>query len=414
MLAYHGTRISPNQIETGEGFLICRNVPIARTGEMEYRARELRLDGDPERAVTVYRGPEDVFEAAAVASFEGKPVTDGHPPENVGPENFSAYARGHVQNVRREGEFLMADLYINDAALACDVRNGVKREVSCGYLCVYTPDGGRYRQSSIRGNHVAVVPRGRAGHEVAIKDQAAREAEKGRNYMNKFTEAVLSALGMAAKEAKTPEEMAALVSTTATVLDADPTATKGGPDKETAGKEQTPAPAAAEDKCAPAGDEMVEKVPKGDDLGSKLDKVIEMLTSLLHKNEREEKDLHDEKTLDALIGALSDAAPGPSAVLPASGGGADMSQAAKDAAVKLFQQMRPAVADIKDAAERSRVVDALISTVKGPDMVAQVMGAVASNAQQAADAAQASTFEARCRASEAAYAARNPHKKKED
>ena len=36
MISYYGYTISPNQIETGEGFLICRNVPIARTGDQEY------------------------------------------------------------------------------------------------------------------------------------------------------------------------------------------------------------------------------------------------------------------------------------------------------------------------------------------------------------------------------------------
>ena len=36
MLAYYGYTISPNQIETGEGFLIYKNVPIARTGTQEY------------------------------------------------------------------------------------------------------------------------------------------------------------------------------------------------------------------------------------------------------------------------------------------------------------------------------------------------------------------------------------------
>ena len=44
----------------------------------------------------------------------------------------------------------------------------------------------------------------------------------------------------------------------------------------------------------------------------------------------------------------------------------------------------------------------------------RVMEAAEANARQAADAAQASAFESRCRESEAAYAARNPHKKKED
>lgn len=41
MLAYYGYTISPNQIETGEGFLICKNVPIARTGTQDYLGSEL-------------------------------------------------------------------------------------------------------------------------------------------------------------------------------------------------------------------------------------------------------------------------------------------------------------------------------------------------------------------------------------
>ena len=43
----------------------------------------------------------------------------------------------------------------------------------------------------------------------------------------------------------------------------------------------------------------------------------------------------------------------------------------------------------------------------------QVAQAAADSARKAADAARASTFEERCRESEAAYAARNPHKKQE-
>ena len=80
MLAYYGYAISPNQIETGEGFLICRNVPIARIGVQEYLGREIGLSGaDAERLITVTRPPEEVFSDAAMASFEGKPVTNDHP-----------------------------------------------------------------------------------------------------------------------------------------------------------------------------------------------------------------------------------------------------------------------------------------------------------------------------------------------
>ena len=55
MIYYYGNEISPNQIETAEGFLICKNVPIARTGMQEYTARDLMLDGDPERMIKVNR-----------------------------------------------------------------------------------------------------------------------------------------------------------------------------------------------------------------------------------------------------------------------------------------------------------------------------------------------------------------------
>ena len=53
MLAYYGDRISPHMTDTPEGYLICHDVPIARTGPQDYLARELQMDGDPERVITV-------------------------------------------------------------------------------------------------------------------------------------------------------------------------------------------------------------------------------------------------------------------------------------------------------------------------------------------------------------------------
>ena len=122
MLAYYGYTISPNQIETREGFLICRNVPIARTGDQEYLGRELGLSGaDAEKVVIVHRPPEEVFSEAALASFEGKPTTDDHPPELLTPDTVSMYEKGHAQNIRKgtdewEG-YVIADLHIHDRSL---------------------------------------------------------------------------------------------------------------------------------------------------------------------------------------------------------------------------------------------------------------------------------------------------------
>lgn len=389
MLVYYGTQISPNQIETAEGFLICRNVPIARTGRMEYLARELKLDGYPDRIVSVNRLPEDVFDAAALASFEGKPVTDGHPPEDVGPENYSNYLRGHVEHVRRDGDFIVADLYINDAALISEIQNGVKREVSCGYLCDYTPDGSGYRQRHIRGNHVAVVLRGRAGHEVAIKD-AAQEAEKGTNCMNKFKESVLAALGVAAKDATTDEEMAALISTTASVLDAAPE------------EKKEDAPEKKEDPAS-AGDGKKEAGAAQADLKDALDAIRKRLEAL----ENQGKKSNDEAALDALIQRLGgDAA----AVIPADDAAPTSSN---DAAVELLRRMRAAVAAIKDAGDRARVVDALVESFRGQEVMDRLNHAAQAGAQKAADAAKTTDYEKICAEQQAAYYARNPHKSKE-
>ena len=79
MIAYYGSKISEHMTKTPEGFLICHDVPIARIGQQEYFAGELGLDGGPDRLVQVQRRPEDVFDPAAVASFEGKDVTQNHP-----------------------------------------------------------------------------------------------------------------------------------------------------------------------------------------------------------------------------------------------------------------------------------------------------------------------------------------------
>ena len=396
-VAYYGDRISPHMTDTPEGFLICHDVPIARTGPQDYLAREMMLDGDPERIVTVQRHPEDVFEAATLASFEGKPVTDGHPPENVGPENYSAYTKGHVQNVRRSGEYIVADLYINDANLAEEVRNNVKREVSCGYLCSYVPDGAGYRQSNIRGNHVAVVPKGRAGAAVAIQDTAP-EAEKGGNkHMNEFWKSVLHACGMAAKDAS-PEELDKMVETAATALDAEPA-------------EKAPEAAPAAEK--PAEDAETIEAPKGDDIGSKLDRILEMLEAKSRGGEGEHR-LHDESDIDEEIKRLlGKEEEGKSITIPVEND-ACMDDATKDAAVAVLRKVRPAVAAIEDKHARAKVTDALLSAVRGKDMMGEIARAAQDSAKAAAEKTSKNTYETMCAESEASYAARNPHKKKEE
>lgn len=402
-IAYYGATISPNMDKTPEGYLICRNVPINRTGVQVYTAREVGIPGGGDDPVNVYRLEEDVFSPAALASMEGKDVTRGHPPEMLEASNQSAYSNGHIENVRRDGENTVGDLIIKDPGLVSDVENGVLREVSCGYYCTFEPYLDGYKQTHLVGNHVAVVPRGRAGHDVAIKD-AAVEAEKGRQNMSDFWKSVLTAFGMAAKDAS-PEELDAMVATTATALDAAPA---------------EPA-APAEDKAPeaePAKDEMVEKAPKGDDIGSKLDRILEMLEAKA-RGGRGEHPLHDESDLDEMVAKLAGKVEGkdPEAAVTVPAEemeDACMSPAAKDAAVELLKKVRPAVAAIQDKQERARVVDALLSTIKGPNTVGTIMKAAQDSARKNSEEARRSNYEKMCADSENAYASRNPHKNKKE
>lgn len=396
-IAYFGSPISPNQLETSEGYLICKNVPIARTGKQDYLAREMGVaDADPERVIPVMRNPEDVFSVETLASFEGKPVTLTHPPEDVTPENWAAYAKGHVQNVRRSGDYIMADLVITDPTLINQVRSGSMRQVSCGYHCDYTADGTGYKQTRIRGNHVAVVPLGRAGAAVSIQD-AAPEAEKERDRMSTFRENVLCLLGMAAKDA-TEEEIKNMAATANKALDAEP--------------------AMKAPEAEPAKDVMVERAPKGDDLGSKLDKVIEMLGELAKKNDREEKmerKMSDEGDLEELIEKMGGAEDKEEALTVSEEDAMCGSPEARDAALAILRNVRPAVAAIQDKKERARVVDALLKSVKDNTM-SGVLGAVQASARKKANdsASSQQKFEQGCRDLESAYASRNPHMKKEE
>ena len=190
---YYGHPISPHIIKTPEGYLICKDVPINRIGTYDYLGNELGLSGtDADKTFKVLRRPEDVFRPATLASFEGKPTCDEHPPEDVGPENRQYYNKGHAHNIRKgtgqyEG-YTIADLQIEDPQLIEDVENG-KREISCGYdFDLFQNPNGTYEQRNMVGNHIAIVPSGRAGPSVAIRDSKPKITERGTKMANTPTE----------------------------------------------------------------------------------------------------------------------------------------------------------------------------------------------------------------------------------
>ena len=214
--------------------------------------------------------------------------------------------------------------------------------------------------------------------------------------MSKLTRGILAAFGMAAKDAK-PDEMGELIDTTADALEAVP-----------AQKAQEAAPAKEK-----AEDVMVERAPKGDDLGSKLDKVIEMLASLEKKNDREEKKLRDEDDIDEMIEKLAGKVEDPEKAMVVeemAEGDCMQDGMAKDAALQILKKVRPAVCGISDKTQRARVVDALMASISSPGVMGDIQRASQSSAMRAADSARKTSYEKMCEESQSAYYARNPHK----
>ena len=167
-------KISDNIHETPEGFLLCLGVPITRVGDFVYGDGETPLETNDDGEIIISRDPEDVFEPETLASFEGKPITINHPQGFVNPDNWNVLAVGTMQNIRQgkkpDNDKILADLLITDKRAIVLVKNGL-REVSCGYEAEYTQTGdGTGKQTEIRGNHLALVTKGRAGSTCAIFD----------------------------------------------------------------------------------------------------------------------------------------------------------------------------------------------------------------------------------------------------
>jgi len=147
-----------------------------------------------------YVSPDELFKAQSLETLKHAPVSNLHPfgpggQQLIDPENFRDFTVGHLSGEpRQEQEKLAGDLVIQDKRTISQVEKGERNEVSLGYVCAYeptpgvTPSGERYDgvQRNIIYNHVALVPRGRAGRDVALRldsagNQMSPEGAPGEN-----------------------------------------------------------------------------------------------------------------------------------------------------------------------------------------------------------------------------------------
>lgn len=180
MRFYTTERLGPNRSLTPEGYLLIKDVPLARTGTQVYGPGEVPVEPGPDGRILIERDPEEVFRPETVASFNLKPLVNDHPTEDVVPGNWRDLAIGVVHDPRR-GEGLMDDFMVGDVLVTCpDAIEAIKanrlREISCGYDADYTQTGpGRGKQHNIIGNHVALVEAGRCGPRCAIGDTVRKD-----------------------------------------------------------------------------------------------------------------------------------------------------------------------------------------------------------------------------------------------
>lgn len=159
-------RLSQHKYKTPEGYLICVDSVLARTGKQTYHRDEVFHDGD-NTEIEVDRRPDEVFSEQTLASFENKPITVEHPDCDVTCENYKDYAVGFVRDVKRgtvDGQdVILGTLVIQDAKTIDEIEAGEHVELSCGYDCDIK-DEENPQQRNIRGNHVALCEQGRAGN----------------------------------------------------------------------------------------------------------------------------------------------------------------------------------------------------------------------------------------------------------
>lgn len=148
---------------TDEGYLIDSPI-VGRAGIQLYK----NADGTIRREL---RPPEEVFSQDSLDSYIGKPITDEHQGHITVKNSRDVKVGVMLSKGRQDGDNVVADIIIHDAEMIDKTINGGKRELSLGYKVDLDETAGEWNgqqydaiQRNIRINHLAIVPKGRAGN----------------------------------------------------------------------------------------------------------------------------------------------------------------------------------------------------------------------------------------------------------
>ncbi len=165
---------APVRTDDGRVFMDGR---FTRAGVFKYR----NPDGTIRRE---YRPESEVFKTDSMDSFKNLVVTNGHPPKLLTAQTAKKHAVGMTgSDIRRDSNYLSGRVIVFDGAATADIDSG-KHQLSCGYSVREDhtpgvhPQYGAYDlvQRDIRGNHVSIEDRGRAGAGARLRTDSLIDA----------------------------------------------------------------------------------------------------------------------------------------------------------------------------------------------------------------------------------------------
>lgn len=142
---------------------------IAAIGVQTYKL----ADG---RKIRVLRHPDEVFTDSSLATMRMLPLVVRHPLKNFTPETLQGKQVGSTgEGVFNDAYYIYAPISVNTAKAQNVIDSGEMRELSVGYRAGLLMDGGEWQgqafdaqQVNIRGNHLAIVKRARAGNAASF------------------------------------------------------------------------------------------------------------------------------------------------------------------------------------------------------------------------------------------------------
>lgn len=153
--------------------------------------KELGLQ--PDKVYQIYRPAEEIEKAAE--TFNGLPLMLDHWDMDAANIPKDKVIGSLGTDAKWAAPYLTNSLIVTDANAIKAIEDGSYAELSASYACDIDMTGGVFDgktydgvMRNIKGNHVALVPEGRAGHDVKVADSAMGGGEHEMNWMEKFKE----------------------------------------------------------------------------------------------------------------------------------------------------------------------------------------------------------------------------------